>query len=1444
MQKFRKMMISLLSLGMAFTAMPVYAEDSTAAASPESTSEADNQENTADSKAESTASPESTSDSSDSSGEVKIEAPSSADTTVTSSGDNGSKTTVESSDNAVKEKVTDKDILNAADGDSERASLLKKEQAYIEEDRKKDPHFTLYLAGNGYVDITSADGTITEYRRGSKVVKYIPADTQEESDAKVKGANDAIQESEKDLSDTIKNNTRVYEVAGNAGDKIHLKAVADEDEHIVTLASNDYESVVSVANDIIIDDRNEIKDTYETDITLRNDACASWSASFSETENPFVMSATTTGSNGGSTGQNNLLRAISQSLVKSNPVSYGYSTSGGGRVYISGYTGNNIWNNKFKISNATDPAFAAALAKVGGSNIGSCQNHGDYAPPDGTYDISWNMTVHDDGSIDVHYTVGTRDIHSAWGMYNNAEWLQSVSGDFSTPPTNKTIYVNIYKRAQNQYILSLFANDLSLQGASFDIFADIGCTQKLDSVTTDGNGNASASRSVNIGLNTVYVKETKAPKGFDISDKVYTVDLTDGTSGSVTVLDKTTEKVKIVKKDENGNQLAGAYLTMKNIDTGDKYSWVSDGTPHVVECDPGRYTLTETNPPDGYYPADPISFTVYPNKDNQTYTMTDIPIKYGADKIDQTTGAPVAGAKLQLIDLSSGTAIEEWTTTAETHVFGADHSLALGGWNGKLKWGNMYAVKEIDTTTGYELKEETVSFKIDNTDKASQLKVVHIGPFKNIEFNYYAAKLDADTNEYLKGVTLELKDENGKVLDRWVTDGTDHKINYKLLTLHHKYYIHEAKTIEGYYSMAEDVEFTADNTGGLKKVIKAYDYKIKYEIAKVDADATGTHVAGVTLALYDKTAGNTLIDKWVTESDLGTPVHKLDYKKLNAGHTYVLKELATVPGYYLNDTLKEFTIPEKCDSDYLKYYVTETMANPRIHLYVAKLDGITKDPIVGAQLQIQDASGNVMTNITTTNQKETEVDISNYKAGGTYYLVETKPVDGYYYMEDKVKIEIPATWSDAITKKVVTGIHVTGYDYPIKYQISKVDKKGNPVAGATFALYHGTQKITGWTSTTEPHYLDPAELKLVAGETYTVKEIGIPKGYYHGSDITFTVPKFPASKEDIDKVTHGEIISKSFADQGIQWKIFKYEISSGKKTVLYSQKGVPFTFEVYDVTAHPNDAAISASDKKIADLSTDDLDYISKGYFELSDELQAGHYYKVRETSCPNGYTKAADSKAMYVPMDPGKTTNGDDYVLNTEITDQPFSVRMRKVDGNGNTLTTYTTRPDNKINYFEFDIYDTADNSKVATVSTGSDEYLKSGYIDMSSYMKWGHIYKIVETAYPTGYYRAQDAYVNVNSTSIDIKMTDPPVKAKFRKDDENGEPLRSGFKFRVVDVKADYAVCTLDMSKTDKQGFVEFGEYLKEDTEYRIEETEHTKDYDIALPKTFRTPKYYQSN
>ena len=60
----------------------------------------------------------------------------------------------------------------------------------------------------------------------------------------------------------------------------------------------------------------------------------------------------------------------------------------------------------------------------------------------------------------------------------------------------------------------------SLSGATYGVYSDKGCTKSIATLTTNANGNTDT---VELRAATYYVKETKAPKGFQLDKNVYTM---------------------------------------------------------------------------------------------------------------------------------------------------------------------------------------------------------------------------------------------------------------------------------------------------------------------------------------------------------------------------------------------------------------------------------------------------------------------------------------------------------------------------------------------------------------------------------------------------------------------------------------------------------------------------------------------------------------------------------------------------------------------------------------------------------------------------------------------------------------------------------------------------------------------------------------------------------
>ena len=117
-------------------------------------------------------------------------------------------------------------------------------------------------------------------------------------------------------------------------------------------------------------------------------------------------------------------------------------------------------------------------------------------------------------------------------------------------------------------------NCYSLSGATYGVYSDKGCTKSVVTLTTNASGNTDT---VELRAATYYVKETKAPKGFQLDKNVYTMTVKAGETSTLKVSDtpKVTDTLvelfkidmEISKATPQGNaSLEGAEFVWKYYD--------------------------------------------------------------------------------------------------------------------------------------------------------------------------------------------------------------------------------------------------------------------------------------------------------------------------------------------------------------------------------------------------------------------------------------------------------------------------------------------------------------------------------------------------------------------------------------------------------------------------------------------------------------------------------------------------------------------------------------------------------------------------------------------------------------------------------------------------------------------------------------------------------------
>ena len=150
-------------------------------------------------------------------------------------------------------------------------------------------------------------------------------------------------------------------------------------------------------------------------------------------------------------------------------------------------------------------------------------------------------------------------------------------------------------------------NCYSLSGATYEVYSDKSCTQSVATLITDGNGNTTA---VELRAGTYYVKETKAPKGFQLDKNIHTLTVNVGETSTLQVSDTpkvTNIEIELFKLDMETSKgepqgkatLEGAefvwkyydgYYTRNNLPSTPTRTWTTrtkaekgnDGTNHYI----------------------------------------------------------------------------------------------------------------------------------------------------------------------------------------------------------------------------------------------------------------------------------------------------------------------------------------------------------------------------------------------------------------------------------------------------------------------------------------------------------------------------------------------------------------------------------------------------------------------------------------------------------------------------------------------------------------------------------------------------------------------------------------------------------------------------------------------------------------------------------------------
>lgn len=276
---------------------------------------------------------------------------------------------------------------------------------------------------------------------------------------------------------------------------------------------------------------------------------------------------------------------------------------------------------------------------------------------------------------------------------------------------------------------------------------------------------------------------------------------------------------------------------------------------------------------------------------------------------------------------------------------------------------------------------EPVSCKVNIEVIGYSLKIIKVDAITGealkiagIKFNIY----DADTNEFIMEV---ITDDNGEIIiDKLLSKG-----NYKIKEVNNQ-------TIDGYEINDEEIYFEITGEEDLV-TIEFPNNPVLGAIKVLKTNEDGNALAGVTFGLYQ--SDGTLVDIIVTDES-GIAL----FENLQAG-TYQLRELATIDGYLLDETVHEIEL--KLENNKLET-VTIKLVNyqPKGSLEIIKVD-TNNNPLPETEFVLYDSNRKEIKKTKT--DSEGKIIIDNLLLG-KYYLEEITPAEGYQLLDDIIEFEI------------------------------------------------------------------------------------------------------------------------------------------------------------------------------------------------------------------------------------------------------------------------------------------------------------------------------------------------------------------------------------------------------------------------------------------------------
>ena len=294
-------------------------------------------------------------------------------------------------------------------------------------------------------------------------------------------------------------------------------------------------------------------------------------------------------------------------------------------------------------------------------------------------------------------------------------------------------------------------------------------------------------------------------------------------------------------------------------------------------------------------------------------------------------------------------------------------------------------------------------------------------------------KTDEDTNKPIAGVTFQLKNQAGTVVQNATTNEKGIATFSNLRP--GKYIVVETTTNDNYILDTTENEVTVGYDTTITKELTNKHKEGNLKVYKVDADNNEIRLGNVQFDLYsvelDKIIGTytTNVDGEIYIENLRTGEYKLIEK--NTGKWYNLAKDTEVKVEWNTDT--ETTVENELKKGQVK---------------VIKVDEDNNEiKLQGVEFEVLDSNGNVLEKIVTDENGEALTQRYPVRDFKSLTLREVKTLDNYVLNDKPITVELTANETTAVT---IENERIKG-----KVEITKVDSKDNSkvLEGAKFGLY-------------------------------------------------------------------------------------------------------------------------------------------------------------------------------------------------------------------------------------------------------------------------------------------------------------------------------------------------------------------------------------------------------